>query len=232
MSATGAADVDNSGRCARRCRRGLPRPEGIDLPPMRCRSPQRSGDPECVAGQQDAGNAWPPGLRRREARSCSPSRAMPSSRWDRVTDAGEITLNYVAPACAISRRQPALLRALEARAAERGNTRCTLTSTETAHRFYQSAGYVDDGRAARQVRHELRLSDVEADGRPLVVVGWAKRSVPTILPTSWRDGGHAALCPPYGSSAAIAVSPPCTQCSSICSAMARSSSEALAKARL
>jgi hypothetical protein len=28
---------------------------------------------------------------------------------------------------------------------ERGNTRCALTSTETAHRFYQSAGYVDDG---------------------------------------------------------------------------------------
>ena len=39
----------------------------------------------------------------------------------------------------------ALLRALEARAVARGNQRCTLTSTETAHRFYQSAGYVDDG---------------------------------------------------------------------------------------
>jgi hypothetical protein len=37
------------------------------------------------------------------------------------------------------------LRALEARAAERGNIRCTLTSTEMAHRFYQSAGYIDDG---------------------------------------------------------------------------------------
>jgi GNAT superfamily N-acetyltransferase len=38
----------------------------------------------------------------------------------------------------------ALLSALEARAVERGNSRCTLTSTETAHRFYQSAGYRDD----------------------------------------------------------------------------------------
>jgi hypothetical protein len=38
-----------------------------------------------------------------------------------------------------------LLRALEARAAERGNSRCTLASTATAHRFYQSAGFVDDG---------------------------------------------------------------------------------------
>jgi len=35
--------------------------------------------------------------------------------------------------------------ALEARAVERGDSRCTLTSTETAHRFYQSAGYRDDG---------------------------------------------------------------------------------------
>jgi GNAT superfamily N-acetyltransferase len=39
----------------------------------------------------------------------------------------------------------ALLKALEARAVERGNKRCTLNSTETAHRFYQAAGYVDDG---------------------------------------------------------------------------------------
>jgi len=38
-----------------------------------------------------------------------------------------------------------MLKALEARAAERGTTRCTLTSTETAHRFYLSRGHVDDG---------------------------------------------------------------------------------------
>ena len=62
-----------------------------------------------------------------------------------VTDAGEIMLNYVAPAARFRGVSRALLRALEARAAERGNSRCTLTSTETAHRFYQSAGYVDDG---------------------------------------------------------------------------------------
>ena len=62
-----------------------------------------------------------------------------------VTDAGEITLNYVAPEARFRGVSRALLRALEARAAERGNSRCTLTSTETAHRFYQSAGYVDDG---------------------------------------------------------------------------------------
>ena len=62
-----------------------------------------------------------------------------------VTDAGEITLNYVAPDARFRGVSRALLRALEARAVERGNRRCTLTSTETAHRFYQSAGYRDDG---------------------------------------------------------------------------------------
>ena len=62
-----------------------------------------------------------------------------------VTDAGEITLNYVAPAARFRGVSRALLSALEARAAERGNKRCKLTSTETAHRFYRSAGYRDDG---------------------------------------------------------------------------------------
>ena len=62
-----------------------------------------------------------------------------------VTNAGEITLNYVSPQARFRGVSRALLRALEARAAERGNDRCTLTSTETAHRFYRSAGYVDDG---------------------------------------------------------------------------------------
>ena len=62
-----------------------------------------------------------------------------------VTDAGEITLNYVSPHARFRGVSRALLRALEARAAERGNRRCTLTSTETAHRFYLSAGYVDEG---------------------------------------------------------------------------------------
>jgi GNAT superfamily N-acetyltransferase len=65
-----------------------------------------------------------------------------------VTDAGEITLNYVAPEARFRGVSRALLSALEVRAAERGNRRCKLTSTETAHRFYQSAGYVDDGAPA------------------------------------------------------------------------------------
>jgi len=61
-----------------------------------------------------------------------------------VTDAGKITLNYVAPVARFRGVSRALLKALEARAIERGSKCCTLTSTETAHRFYQSAGYVDD----------------------------------------------------------------------------------------
>jgi GNAT superfamily N-acetyltransferase len=63
-----------------------------------------------------------------------------------VTDAGEITLNYVASDSRFRGVSRALLGALEARAAARGNTRCTLTSTETARRFYLSGGYVDDGK--------------------------------------------------------------------------------------
>jgi GNAT superfamily N-acetyltransferase len=62
-----------------------------------------------------------------------------------VTDAGEITLNYVSPDARFRGVSRALLRALEVRAVERGNSRCTLTSTETARRFYRAAGYVDDG---------------------------------------------------------------------------------------
>jgi GNAT superfamily N-acetyltransferase len=62
-----------------------------------------------------------------------------------VTDAGEITLNYVSPLARFRGVSRALLKALEARAMERGNTRCRLTSSETAHRFYQSAGYIDEG---------------------------------------------------------------------------------------
>jgi GNAT superfamily N-acetyltransferase len=62
-----------------------------------------------------------------------------------VTDAGEITLNYVAPDARFRGVSSALLSALEARALQRGSIRCTLTSSETAHRFYRSRGYVDNG---------------------------------------------------------------------------------------
>ena len=65
-----------------------------------------------------------------------------------VTDAGEITLNYVSPDARFRGVSGALLGALEARAIERGNLRCTLTSTETARRFYNASGYIEDGPVA------------------------------------------------------------------------------------
>jgi GNAT superfamily N-acetyltransferase len=65
-----------------------------------------------------------------------------------VTDAGDITLNYVSPDARFRGVSRDLLAALEARAGERGNTRCTLTSTETARRFYLANGYLEDGMAA------------------------------------------------------------------------------------
>ena len=67
-----------------------------------------------------------------------------------VTDAGEITLNYVTPAARFRGVTRALLAALEKRAVERGNIRCTLNSTETAHRFDRSGGYTDDGEPTRK----------------------------------------------------------------------------------
>ncbi len=62
-----------------------------------------------------------------------------------VTDQGEITVNYVSPDARFRGISRAMLAALEARACKRGNTTCTLTSTETARRFYETAGYVQTG---------------------------------------------------------------------------------------
>jgi GNAT superfamily N-acetyltransferase len=62
-----------------------------------------------------------------------------------VTDAGKITLNYVSPDARFRGVSRALLSALEARAVERGSTEFTLTSTETARRFYRANGYVELG---------------------------------------------------------------------------------------
>ncbi|MEA2733502.1 MAG: hypothetical protein QOF70_7977 [Acetobacteraceae bacterium] len=62
-----------------------------------------------------------------------------------VTDEGRITLNYVSPDVRFRGVSRTLLGALEARALQRGNVRCTLTSTETARRFYHANGYVEDG---------------------------------------------------------------------------------------
>jgi len=62
-----------------------------------------------------------------------------------VTDEGEVTLNYVSPDARFRGVSRAMIAALETRAGERGNERCTLLSTDTARRFYRSAGYTEDG---------------------------------------------------------------------------------------
>jgi GNAT superfamily N-acetyltransferase len=67
-----------------------------------------------------------------------------------VTNTGEITLNYVSPDARFRGVTRAMLRALECRAKERGNTRCTLVSTETALRFYLEAGYMRHGEPERR----------------------------------------------------------------------------------
>jgi len=58
---------------------------------------------------------------------------------------GEITLNYVSPDARFRGVSRAMIAALETRAGECGNERCTLLSAETARRFYRSAGYTEDG---------------------------------------------------------------------------------------
>lgn len=62
-----------------------------------------------------------------------------------VTDAGEITLNYVSPDARFHGVSTAMLDALERRAREHGNGRCKLNSTEAALRFYLARGYSQDG---------------------------------------------------------------------------------------
>jgi GNAT superfamily N-acetyltransferase len=87
-----------------------------------------------------------------------------------VTVGSEIIMNYVAPTARFHGVSTFLLAALETRAAERGNARCSLLSTETAHRFYLARGYRERP-AGRKVRLAWGISDVQADWRPRVMRG-------------------------------------------------------------
>jgi len=62
-----------------------------------------------------------------------------------INNAGHINLNYVSPDARFRGVSRTLLVALEARAMEHGNARCTLNSTTTALRFYLGNGYVTEG---------------------------------------------------------------------------------------
>ena len=58
---------------------------------------------------------------------------------------GEILLNYVSPDARFRGVSKTLLARLEEHLRTNGVTTATLTSTQTAHRFYLGAGYEDDG---------------------------------------------------------------------------------------
>jgi GNAT superfamily N-acetyltransferase len=60
-----------------------------------------------------------------------------------IRTTGEITLNYVSPDARFLGVSKALMNAMEAEARNLGLGKCTLTSTETAHRFYLDRGYED-----------------------------------------------------------------------------------------
>jgi ribosomal protein S18 acetylase RimI-like enzyme len=93
-----------------------------------------------------------------------------------LTDVGEITLNYVSPEARFRGVSRALLGALENRARQRGNSHCTLTSTETAHRFYHDNGYIDEKPSASKFSasgHPMsRLLTLGEKTRLLDVVYW------------------------------------------------------------
>ena len=91
-----------------------------------------------------------------------------------ITASGEIILNYVSPDARFRGVSKAILNQLEARARGLGNKSCTLTSTETAHRFYLSAGYVQFGLpepgigkgSSYRMSKQLSLTTQTRDGHP------------------------------------------------------------------
>ena len=62
-----------------------------------------------------------------------------------ASTAGEILLNYVAPDARLCGVSSKLLASLEEALAHLGQDKLSLVSTQTAHRFYLSRGWEDDG---------------------------------------------------------------------------------------
>jgi GNAT superfamily N-acetyltransferase len=67
-----------------------------------------------------------------------------------VTNAGDITVNYVSPDARFRGVSKAMLAAMEETARERGAETCTLVSTQTARQFYLDAGYIERGPPERR----------------------------------------------------------------------------------
>jgi GNAT superfamily N-acetyltransferase len=70
-----------------------------------------------------------------------------------VTAGGVIALNYVAPSARFRGASKELMTALEELALANGNPIAMLESTLTAHRFYRSLGYEDQGKP--DIKHGL-----------------------------------------------------------------------------
>lgn len=132
------------------CRSRLRSAAGVDRRALRGRSWQRSGALGALARQQAAGDRRRLDRPRRQLDLVAVEDDDTIVAVGSVTDAGEITMNYVAPHARFRGVSRALLAALEARAIARGNTLCQLHSTETAHRFYLANGYVDTSEAIRK----------------------------------------------------------------------------------
>lgn len=66
-----------------------------------------------------------------------------------ASKAGEIVLNYVAPEARFRGTSKSVVRALEAYLRDQGCAESRLVSTRTAHAFYLSLGYQDEGEAER-----------------------------------------------------------------------------------
>ena len=69
-----------------------------------------------------------------------------------VTDAGEITLNYVSSDVRFRSVSSALLAALESRSTSRGNTRCRLRAPKPPAQFYLARGYSENGASSSEFR--------------------------------------------------------------------------------
>ena len=90
-----------------------------------------------------------------------------------VTDGGAILLNYVSPDARFRGASRELLAAMEARAADRGATKCNLISTETAHRFYLARGYEEIGEPVRKIGMDSGYSMSKVLARPAGLPGQA-----------------------------------------------------------
>ena len=108
-----------------------------------------------------------------------------------IASSGEITLNYVSPDTRFRGFSKAILNRLEARAIQLGNDTCTLTSTETARRFYLSAGYVQFGPPEPGLGKGSSYRMVKKLFHP--VQGGKPKSIAEYVLIAWPSTGALAL---------------------------------------